>query len=405
LSAERAGLYSARPMKTASDPKKILEALLAGEPLPFSEEERAKARAFAMAPGEADPVAVGQLPEPLAMAVVESALRARAFSLASALADTSSKTLAKAAKKALYQLRSLGVAVPEKKPEHIVAPQPPAAEEPLSSLVSAITGTGERALILARLVRGRVELLQAVLSDEHGIVDLRIHEVSRGTYRKVLKDARRPGARATLEISLDEAKTLLAEAAGANVRSRTPFPEGLDAALRHLGAAPAERPLELPPPQEGDAALAARGAALHREPEMTQWLPPADEIRKLALKAQEIATSSLYLDEQQRAQQLSRTVQALAEAFFTPAIRQLYGRRLWAMGDLYERTGRAEAGRLAKAEARRLYHSAPGLFSPFAVRLYEKVLELAPRGSEPSPAEPQRAQETERRSPGGLILP
>jgi len=71
---------------------------------------------------------------------------------------------------------------------------------------------------------------------------------------------------------------------------------------------------------------------------------------------------------------------------------------------LYERLGRSEAARLAKAEARRLYHSAPGLFSPFAVRLFEKVLRAGETGPQPS-VDTKRAQGAERRSPGGLILP
>jgi hypothetical protein len=394
-------------MKTASDAKKTLEALLAAEPLPFAEDALQKARALAQAPSEADPAAVAQLPEPLALAVLEAAVRARGYPLASALSESPVKSLAKAAKKALYQLRSLGFAPVEKKPQADAAPPPPPRpEEPLASLVSAITGNGERALIVARPVRGGVELAQAVLSDEQGVTELRAQEVSRGTYRKLLRDARRPGAATTLLIPFEEARQLLAEAAGANLRSHTPFPEGLEAALRHLGAAPADRPPEVPPPEDGDAALATRGAALHDEPEIAAWLPPHDELRKLALKAEEIATSALYIDERQRAEQLARTVRSLAEGFFTPGVRQLYGRRLWAMGDLYERLGRNEAGRLAKAEARRLYHAAPGLFSPFAVRLFEKVLELTARAPGQQRAEPERATpESERRSPGGLILP
>jgi hypothetical protein len=392
-------------MKMASDPKKILDALVAGEPVPFEERAREKARALASAPAEADPAAVADLPEPLALAVLEAAIRARAYALAEALSDSPVKSVAKAAKKALYRLRSLGFAIPEKKAEPPQpAPSPAPVEETPASLVSAITGTGERALLLARPLRGRVEVLQMVLSDEHGVVELRASELSRGTHRKVLRDATRPGAPASMEIPMEEAKALLAEAAAANLKSHTPFPEGLDAALRHLGVTPAQHPPDVPAPEDGDAALATRGAALHEEPEIASWLPPAEEIHKLALKADEVATSSLYVDENQRAQQLSRTIHMLAEAFFTPAMKRLYGRRLWRMGELYGRIGRPGTAQLAKAEARRLYHSAPGLFSPFAIRLFEKVLGLAAPPPK-STAAPGRQKDTERRSPGGLILP
>ena len=391
-------------MKTSSDPRQTLDALLAGESLPFEAQVLERARALVRSPAEAQPAAVAELPEPLAMAVLEAAVRARAYALAEALSRSSAKAVAKAAKKALYRLRSLGVEIPERKSGPLATPAPPVEEAP-ASLLSAITGTGERALLLARPARGRVEVLQLVLSDEHGVVDLRVSELSRGTYRKVLKDATGAASPASMQISLDEAKAHLAEAARANLESRTPFPEGLDAALRHLGVTPAARASEVPPLEEGDAALAARAGALHEEPEIASWLPPTEEIRRLALKADEVATSNLYLDENQRAQQLSRTVHSLVDAFFTAPMRRLYGRRLWRMGELYQRLGRTTVAQLAKAEARRLFHGEPGTPSAFGLRLFEKVLAFGAAPRARAAAAPEPRPETERRSPGGLILP
>ena len=69
-------------------------------------------------------------------------------------------------------------------------------------------------------------------------------------------------------------------------------------------------------------------------------------------------------------------MESASEEFQTPAIRQLYGRRLWLMADFFDRTGRAEPAAIARAEARRMFHSAPGMLSPFVVRLFEKVLAL-----------------------------
>lgn len=416
-------------MKPASDPRSILDVLLGNSsaPLQLPGDAVERARPLAQQPAEADPQAVQALPEPLALAIVEAAVRAKALPLVDALSSASNKALAKAAKKALYQLKSQGVAVPEKKTAASTAAPAPAADEVLPSLVSAITGNGERALIIGRPVRGRVETLQLVIADEHGVVHLGLNEISRGMYRKMLKDARRPGAPSAVEIPFDEARELLAEGIGLNVRTKTPYPAGLDAALRHLDITAWEKPRELPAPEEGDAALAVNSGALHDQAEISQWLPPVDELRAFAQKAQEIAVSPLYLDEDQRADQLRRTIQSMAETFFDERVRQLYARRLWHMAALFERTDRAEVARLARAEARRLFHAAPGLFSPFATRLFEKVLALsgpmpqrpampmppgalagtgaasstagsgAERGAEQPPAE--------KRSPGGLILP
>jgi hypothetical protein len=78
------------------------------------------------------------------------------------------------------------------------------------------------------------------------------------------------------------------------------------------------------------------------------------------------------------------------------------------MAELFARSDREEYASIARAEARRLFHGAPGLFSPFAVTLFEKVLALGAQQAEAAPAQQQQpAPEpaAERRSPGGLILP
>ncbi len=359
-----------------NDRREILHALRSGEPLPFPQQAVEKARTLLQDPVYARAAELEELPDPLALAVLDASVQAGVTTLADVLTGSAKKPLAKAAKKALYQLRSKGVAVPEKKPEAPSRPEPQRDEVPLS-LVSAITGNGERALIVGRPIRGRIETLQLVIADEHGIVHLGMQEISRGQYRKLLKDAHRPDAPSAVEIPFSQARELVAEATGTNLRSKTPFPDGLELALHHLNVTSWEQPRQLPEPEADDQGLAARGASLHDEPEIAQWLPPIDALRQLALKAQEIATSALYVDENQRAQQLRHTVQTMAEGFFTEGMRQLYGRRLWHMADLFERSNRPEQARIARAEARRLFHGAPGLFSPFGVKLFEKVLELS----------------------------
>ncbi|MBX5482742.1 MAG: hypothetical protein IRZ16_13015 [Myxococcaceae bacterium] len=380
-----------------------------GDTPPFSPAEQEQARLLSAHPETADPAAVSALPEPLALEVLDAAVKARSATLAEKLSTSPNKALAKAAKKALYRLRSMGVAIPEKRSEPVAAPTPApafAAAAP-ASLVSAITGTGERALIVGRPVRGRIETAQIVIADEHGIVHLGLNELSRGKYDKLLRDAHRPGAPSAIEISFEEARALVAEGAGINLRTRTPYPEGLEAVLRHLDLTPNETPPAVPPPKEGDQAEVVHGAALHDEPEIAQWLPPVDDLKRLALKVQEIATSPLYLDDAQRAAQLRLAIQSAAEGFLTEERRQLYGRRLWWMADFFARSGRPKSAAIARAEARRLFHAAPGVFSPFVLRMFEKVLTLSGMGPKlPPPESPaERPPPGEKRSPGGLILP
>ncbi len=402
-------------MPSPTEPRDLLDALNSGAALPdFAAEAVESARTLARDAALANPAAVEQLPEPLALAVLEAAVIAGSPVLAEALSASSRKALAKAAKRAAYRLRSRGVAVAEA-PRPQADPTPPTASTPeaLPALLSPTTGNGEFALVLGRPLRGGgLELVQALVSDETGVHELAISEVSRGNFRKMFKDSR--AGRYAAEVPHGLAAALLAEAAGRNLRTHTAFPRGLDMALRHHGVQPAEEPT-LPPPEPDDERLAiTEGASLHEVPEIAQWLPPEGELRRVVGKMDEVVVSPLALSPVQREEQLLQSVRALAHEFFTPAMRQHYARRLWRVAEFLERTERAHPAQVARAEARRLFHGPTEPPSRFAERLYEKVLTLArmPRGAAaPAPentkaAEASPAPETsERRSPGGLILP
>jgi len=402
-------------MPSPTDPRALLDALNSGTALPdFAEEALESARTLARDAAIANPAAVAQLPEPLALAVLEAAVIAGSPVLAEALAASGHKSLAKAAKRAAYRLRSRGVAVAEPpRPEADPTPPTAATPEALPALLSPTTGTGEFALVLGRPLRGGgIELVQALVSDETGVHELAISEVSRGNFRKMLKASR--AGRYAAEVPHELAAALLAEAAGRNLRTHTAFPRGLDMALRHHGVQPAEEPTP-PPPEPDDERLAVtEGASLHEVPEIAQWLPPEGELRRVVGKMDEVGVSPLALSPVQREEQLLQSVRALAHEFFTPAMRQHYARRLWRVAEFLERTERAHPAQVARAEARRLFHGATEPPSRFAERLYEKVLQLArmPRGAAaPGPA-PENAKAAEaspapdeRRSPGGLILP
>ncbi len=391
-----------------TDPKKVLEALHAGtaEQLGFAADACAHAKALAEKPGTEG---LQALPEPLLLAVLEASVRQKRADVTEALLTATSKEQLKAAKKAAYRLRSIGVEVREpKEPEAAPAPvasAPP--EEEVPSVVSAFTGTGDRALIAVRPLRGGgLETVQAVINDEHGIVHLVLNEVSRGTWRRQLKELRSGRVPPSIEIPLRDATALLAHAAALNLESRTAFPANADLALRHLGVKAERHPVEIPAPEEGDARIAVDGHLLHQEPEIAGWLPPEGELRLLGERLQGITHSPIALTEQQKADQLIALVRSSAEAFFTPPVRKLYAGRLWAMAEFFERTGRAQPAMLAKAEARRLFHDAPGLFSRFGEGLYEKVLALmAHRAEEGAPAGGPPPTPPAPTSPGGIILP
>jgi hypothetical protein len=365
--------------------------------------------ARAVLTGAGDPTA---LSVELALGVLEAAVIGRMAHPAERLSSDPRKQVAKAARRAVYRLRSAGVALTEPERTTVAAPEPAAAPESLPAFVTLPDGTGQRALLVAQPRRGAVELVEAMISDELGLFSLVRSELARGAWRALLRGEE---LKAFLPLSRPEATELLAQAARHNLDTRTPFPQEAEVVLGRLGVQPTNgEPPPLPKPQDGDAALAVESARLHGEPELAAWLPPEAELRRLALRVDELRTSPLALTPEQQTEALRERLRSQVEAFFTEPRRQLYARRLWAVADGLERRGATEPGRMARATARRLFHATPETLPAFAEALFTKVLALMARrpGAE-GPAKPGaevRSEEPaaapgERRSPGGLILP
>jgi hypothetical protein len=394
----------------------LAEALRAGESTPESVLGEDWELARRLLDGEGtDP---GALPPELALAVLEAAVALRRSDPAGVLSTSSDREVAKAARRALYRLRSAGVAVSERvRTPEAPPPQRAPTDGTLPGFASLPDGTGQRALLLARLVRGGVEVIEALVSDELGLLSLSRAEMSRGAWRKL---ARRPEVEQLLPLSFAEGRALLAEAVRCNLATRSPFPPDADVGLRHLGVPAAEEELpSLPSPEDGDATLAVESAALHREPEFAAWLPPEPELKRLALRVDEVRTSPLALSPEQQADALRERIRSQAEEFFDSTRRRLYARRLWAVAPALERRGAAHAAAVARATARRMFHHATGLVPSFAEQLFGKVLALMtrPPGGRAAPSTGGAGEERaagasapesasgERRSPGGLILP
>jgi hypothetical protein len=402
-------------MKKSDDPdrRSLLDLLLGDVPAPagFDADEFTRARALAQSIESAVAWDVESLPEPLALAVLEASVRARDPKLADELSSSARKAVAKAAKKSLYQLRSLGVSLPERA-EVPSAPLPAAPAEELPSLLSSVSGAGEQGLIVPRTLRGGgLELLQIIVSDEKGISQLVAYEVGRSAYRKQLREIKAGRAAPAVEIERDEARQILSGAAALNLASGSPYPDGADEALRHLAVTPHAESVAIPAPEAGDERLANQSGQLHSEPEVQPWLPPEPEIRLLAEKMEQVTHSPLELTEAQRSEQVINLFRSAARDFFTPTMRKMYAGRLWRMASFFERTGRQRQAEIARAEAGRLFHGSGEPFSRFAELLFEKVLWLSQRdrpGQGPQVGAPP-VKETEnpgeRRSPGGLILP
>src|SRR2546430_15305685 len=89
--------------------------------------------------------------------------------------------------------------------------------------------------------------------------------------------------------------------------------------------------------------------SLFEDPLFMAWIPAEDDLRRFALRVDEIATSQLYIDAAQRQQALERAAADAAVAYFTPQRRALYARRLVEMAHVLASEKRLDAARTALA--------------------------------------------------------
>ncbi|HSN91576.1 MAG TPA: hypothetical protein VLS93_10125, partial [Anaeromyxobacteraceae bacterium] len=333
------------------------------------------------------------LPGPLAAAVARAALGAGRADLLAALAAHPSREVAKEARRGLHLLRARGVDVPEPS-RPAPPPAAPAEEPPLPAYASAIDGHGERAVWLPRAVPGKgIEVGQAVISDERGLLELQLGLVGRREWRAVVRDlVARGEAMGVGEIDGELARSLVAAARARNDASGTRVPEGADRWLAQLGpAAPPRDPADRFPalPEEEEREALAASAALHDLPLLRGWLPEEAFLREVAAQLDEVAVSALYIDERQRREQAARLVAQAVERYLSDGARRtrLVG-RLCAAADHLDRTGDAARARAAAAAARALAAGAPPLSIPFARRLVEKAFPIAPEEAASPRAEP-----------------
>lgn len=348
-------------------------------------EEVGRAARLLLGLPKAKPEDVATLPGPLAGAIARAALAAGRADLLLALAGHASKDVSKEAKRGLHVLKTRGVAVPE--PPRPAAPAPAAATEPpLAAFATAIDGHGERAVWLPRAVPGKgIEVAQAVISDERGLLELQLGALGRKEWRAFAKDVLARGASMGVgELDRGRAHALVVAARARNEVTGQRVPDGTDVWLAQLGpAAPPEDPaVRFPPLADEDERAALRASGLlHDLPLLRSWLADEGYLRQLAARLDEVAVSPLFLDERQRSDQMQRLVADAAAAYLdAPRRAQLSARLLEVAAHLADR-GDAAHAQSAAAAARALRAGRPAEEIPFARLLVEKAFPAAVAGA------------------------
>jgi hypothetical protein len=190
----------------------------------------------------------------------------------------------KAARRGLNVLKARGIRVPER--THVARIAGDGIEDYEAWFVPPDGGGTAVVAIAARFRSGKYRLVQAVVRDGVGLLELRASEMSRSQLKNSFDaNAKRVGY-APASVPLDWARARVAAAKLENAKSGAVLPLGLDTHAEVLGPPP-----DPPPPHPIDraglpqeASPIEASATLHGEPEFAAWLPHGEAIQQLLLE-------------------------------------------------------------------------------------------------------------------------
>jgi len=205
------------------------------------------------------------------------------------------------------------------------------------------------------------------------------------------------------EVPRAYARSLVARALDLTDRTRRSVPPSFNEVAFLLGptVGPMASPGRALPRAEDERLLAIRAAELLARPEFRSWVPPEADARPLQARLDEIAASTLYIDDAQRQASVRAHVSGLAESFWTRQRRELVADRLFDMAYLLHRAARREPAALSAASAWALVSDAALESVSFAYAYFEQLL---PRPSGPPDADAP-APRADLSAPGSLIVP
>lgn len=249
----------------------------------------------------------------VAYALVETLVARKDSDSLGILAQSEHRTVSKAARTALHRLRSQRMEV--EVPAQPAGLRPSGTGQPiqqeLPSLVSIYDGRWERLVWIGQDAPTGVQVFHARISAASGLVDFRSGATSRKEYRSKTKEIREKLGGELIETDL--AIWFVQEAAQRCQQIERALPDSYAKASQKLGAVEqrAHPALSVAPSKDPDL------AGIFELQELRYWYPKSGDLRRLQLQLDEVTTSRLMINEQQRRDQASNIMTRFLEEYFT----------------------------------------------------------------------------------------
>ena len=299
---------------------------------------------------------------------------AEALPALGALASGAERAMRRAAKRALYRLAQRGVTAPARPAPRPVVERAP--ERAARAWVSGVDGSGSRALwILFEGGFGSAALCSLIVNDAAGVLEVAGGGITKRRLEAELAALRSSQKLPWVECDPARALGLVAEALALHRAQGTAPPDAFARWSRLFDGADLPAPPALP---AADPALVERSAALAELPEMAGWFLDPEAVQADAVELLAARASRLVVSDQVKAEREDAIVGRVIERELGPEARRRWARRLAEMALVFDATGRADLGALARAAAAALGDpDADPRRHPFARALAQRALELA----------------------------
>lgn len=237
----------------------------------------------------------------------------------------------KAARRAIGVLKSRGIEVPEIETASPVIDEGPA--EPVASFIPP-DSTGLTFVSIAQRQKGGLfSVADAVIRPAQGIVQVTSGKIAGHKIRNWKQRVEDEFGTAPVEVPVDWARHLIAEARKQNDASGTVVPLGFDTAAPLFGPAPDEAPPHPVADLDGpdDAAVekaTADSEKLHAAPEFRGWVPDRAAVDEMLAQVGQRLQGEDSQDPEKVNAALDEEVGAACDRFFTPERREAMAARM-----------------------------------------------------------------------------
>jgi hypothetical protein len=299
---------------------------------------------------------------------------------------TSAKEVQKAARRALYRLKTMGMNIESLRPEE---PRKSVLEVPKLPLVIALASqidfAGNRALYLARRrpFSGLV-LVSLIINDQHGVLDCSALPVTKKELTRLVADIRADDRLTHIELPPAHAQQLVEESYRRNLSTGTPVPQdfqrlhdliGMPDTLSEQG--PIYRHLN-PEEMRGQPAWLSLAGQLLDLKEFQGWHVPPESVQKYREEVRRMADSPIIVSPAMQQERLDEVQKRAIREIFDPDTCARYRSRLEEMAYLLWETKRPDEAKRAFASAQAL--QGDGLDPaehPFLRALFSRSVETA----------------------------